>query len=188
MFTNWRPIPSARTVRLLYQLGYITSGTAVGLGTLCVEEQRRRIQILQRVVDNAKIIRAHPRYRGDVAPAVDKEGDAFTAAASLDWMAQSRGQSRSKRRYQDEDVSYTAPTLSSQGSNAQVTPSVPAFEHLEQPSRARVGRRAVHPYQYQGSSHKLVLPHRLPHWCNLRFCRPLRRKLTASMWTAIGHH
>lgn len=71
MYTRWRPVPSARTVRILYQLGYICSGTAVGLATLCLEEQRRRIQILQRIADSAKVIRQHPRYRGNVALALE---------------------------------------------------------------------------------------------------------------------
>ncbi|KAF2481630.1 hypothetical protein BDY17DRAFT_299366 [Neohortaea acidophila] len=66
MFTRGprRPLPSARTIRLLYQFGYIATGTAAGLVTLCLEEQRRRIQILQKVVDNARVIRSHPKYRG----------------------------------------------------------------------------------------------------------------------------
>jgi hypothetical protein len=65
--------PSEATLRVLYQLAYISSGTAVGIGALCAEERRRRTQIVQRVADNAKRIRQSPRYaHGSAAAAVKK--------------------------------------------------------------------------------------------------------------------
>ncbi|CAK4032438.1 hypothetical protein BST61_czeina62g000220 [Lecanosticta acicola] len=66
-----RPVPSKAALRTLYQLAYISSGTAVGIATLCAEEKRRRSQILQRIADNAKRIRGSPRYVGNVASADD---------------------------------------------------------------------------------------------------------------------
>lgn len=96
MYTRWRPVPSARTVRILYQLGYICTGTACGLVTLCLEEQRRRIQILQRVVDNAKVLRQHPRYRGSLALATASEED--YVPTDLDAEALSTPEKRVKRR------------------------------------------------------------------------------------------
>jgi hypothetical protein len=65
--------PSAATLRVLYQLAYISSGTAVGIGALCAEERRRRTQIVQRVADNAKRIRQSPRYAHGSAAAAVKE-------------------------------------------------------------------------------------------------------------------
>ena len=67
--------PSAATLRVLYQLAYISSGTAVGIGALCAEERRRRTQIVQRVADNAKRIRQSPRYAHGAAAVAVKEHD-----------------------------------------------------------------------------------------------------------------
>lgn len=65
--------PSAATLRVLYQLAYISSGTAVGIGALCAEERRRRTQIVQRVADNAKRIRQSPRYAHGAAAAAVRQ-------------------------------------------------------------------------------------------------------------------
>lgn len=65
--------PSAATLRVLYQLAYISSGTAVGIGALCAEERRRRTKIVQRVADNAKRIRQSPRYAHGAAAVAVKE-------------------------------------------------------------------------------------------------------------------
>jgi len=65
--------PSAATLRVLYQLAYISSGTAVGIGALCAEERRRRTQIVQRVADNAKRIRQSPRYAHGAAAVAARE-------------------------------------------------------------------------------------------------------------------
>jgi hypothetical protein len=67
--------PSAATLRVLYQLAYISSGTAVGIGALCAEERRRRTQIVQRIADNAKRIRSSPRYAHGAAAAAVREQD-----------------------------------------------------------------------------------------------------------------
>jgi hypothetical protein len=75
--TSNRPrAPSAATLRVLYQLAYISSGTAVGIGALCAEERRRRTQIVQRVADNAKRIRQSPRYAHGAAAVAVKEHEA----------------------------------------------------------------------------------------------------------------
>ncbi|EME84883.1 uncharacterized protein MYCFIDRAFT_82950 [Pseudocercospora fijiensis CIRAD86] len=58
-----RPVPSKATLRVLYQLAYISSGTAAGIATLCTEERRRQTAVVQKIADNAKRIRQSPRYR-----------------------------------------------------------------------------------------------------------------------------
>lgn len=73
--------PSAATLRVLYQLAYISSGAAVGIGALCAEERRRRTQIVQRIADNAKRIRQSPRYAHGAAAAVLRE----QAAEDFGW-------------------------------------------------------------------------------------------------------
>ena len=67
--------PSAATLRVLYQLAYISSGTAVGIGALCAEERRRRTQIVQKIADNARRIRQSPRYAHGAAAAAVKQRD-----------------------------------------------------------------------------------------------------------------
>nr|OQO29233.1 hypothetical protein B0A51_07778 [Rachicladosporium sp. CCFEE 5018] len=57
-----RIAPSTATLKVLYQLAYISSGTALGVGALCAEERRRRTKIVQRIADNAQRIRQSPRY------------------------------------------------------------------------------------------------------------------------------
>nr|POF05868.1 hypothetical protein CFP56_53255 [Quercus suber] len=69
-----RPVPSKAALKVLYQLAYITSGTAVGIATLCVEERRRQLQLVQKVADNAKRLRQSPRYYQNVALAEDHPG------------------------------------------------------------------------------------------------------------------
>lgn len=59
--------PSIATLRILYQLAYITSGTALGASIICIEERRRRIKILQKIADNARRLRQCPRYIHNVA-------------------------------------------------------------------------------------------------------------------------
>ncbi|KAK5174671.1 uncharacterized protein LTR77_001753 [Saxophila tyrrhenica] len=62
-----RPVPSPGALRVLTQLAYISSGTALGAAALCTEERRRRIKVVQRLADTARVIRQHPRYAGGVA-------------------------------------------------------------------------------------------------------------------------
>nr|OQO29274.1 hypothetical protein B0A51_07519 [Rachicladosporium sp. CCFEE 5018] len=69
-----RIAPSTATLKILYQLAYISSGTALGVGALCAEERRRRTKIVQRIADNAQRIRQSPRYsRGSHAVAAVSE-------------------------------------------------------------------------------------------------------------------
>lgn len=74
--------PSAATLRVLYQLAYISSGTALGVGALCAEERRRRTQIVQRIADNAKRIRQSPRYARGAATAAAVREEEYSSA----WM------------------------------------------------------------------------------------------------------
>jgi len=67
--------PSAATLRVLYQLAYISSGAAVGIGALCAEERRRRTQIVQKIADNARRLRQSPRYAHGAAAAAVKQRD-----------------------------------------------------------------------------------------------------------------
>lgn len=69
-----RPVPSKAALKVLYQLAYISSGTAVGIATLCTEERRRQAKIVQKIADNAKRIRQSPRYVHNAAAAVRRDG------------------------------------------------------------------------------------------------------------------
>ncbi|KXL46475.1 hypothetical protein M433DRAFT_149383 [Acidomyces richmondensis BFW] len=80
-----RPVPSKAALKILYQLAYISSGTAVGLGLLCAEERRRRIQVLQRIADNAKRIRQSPRYYQNAAGVVQETRSLDTQADDFGW-------------------------------------------------------------------------------------------------------
>ncbi|KAF2206865.1 hypothetical protein CERZMDRAFT_102928 [Cercospora zeae-maydis SCOH1-5] len=62
MFSNARPVPSKAALKVLYQLAYISSGTAAGIATLCAEERRRRTQVVQKIADNAKRIKQSPQH------------------------------------------------------------------------------------------------------------------------------
>ncbi|KAM3416160.1 hypothetical protein BST61_g7768 [Cercospora zeina] len=62
MFSNARPVPSKAALKVLHQLAYISSGTAVGIATLCAEERRRRTQVVQKIADNAKRIKQSPQH------------------------------------------------------------------------------------------------------------------------------
>ncbi|CZT14680.1 uncharacterized protein RCC_00653 [Ramularia collo-cygni] len=64
-----RPVPSRAALRILYQLAYISSGTAVGVAALCAEERRRRTHYVQKIADNAKRLRQSPRHVHNVAAA-----------------------------------------------------------------------------------------------------------------------
>lgn len=81
-------VPSAATLRVLYQLAYISSGTAVGIGALCAEERRRRTQIVQRVADNAKRIRQSPRYAHNAAAVAVREHE---SEEEFPWRASDNG-------------------------------------------------------------------------------------------------
>ena len=77
--TKPRPVPSKGALRVLYQLAYISSGTAVGVGVLCAEERRRRTQIVQRIVENGRRVRGSEKYRGygSAALAVREQGQEY---------------------------------------------------------------------------------------------------------------
>jgi len=103
--------PSAATLRVLYQLAYISSGTAVGIGALCAEERRRRTQIVQRVADNAKRIRQSPRYAHGAAAVAVREheieenygwsGNADSNETGSDGLQRSEADRRRARRLEN---------------------------------------------------------------------------------------
>jgi hypothetical protein len=90
--------PSAATLRVLYQLAYISSGTAVGIGALCAEERRRRTQIVQKIADNAKRIRQSPRYAHGAAAAAVKRRD---FEDNFGWFGQETADGSSKQAEAD---------------------------------------------------------------------------------------
>ncbi|KAF2164675.1 hypothetical protein M409DRAFT_56488 [Zasmidium cellare ATCC 36951] len=98
MFNNLRrPVPSKAALKVLYQLAYISSGTAVGIATLCTEERRRQAKIVQKIADNAKRIRQSPRYVHNAATAArrDESGDSqheLMQYAPLDQMEGEQGE------------------------------------------------------------------------------------------------
>ncbi|KJY00514.1 hypothetical protein TI39_contig323g00024 [Zymoseptoria brevis] len=74
MFSTPRPAPSRAALKRLYQLAYISSGTAVGLATLCAEERRRRTNYVQTIADNAKRLRQSPKHVSNAARTVQEPG------------------------------------------------------------------------------------------------------------------
>ncbi|KAK6389842.1 hypothetical protein LTR65_006111 [Meristemomyces frigidus] len=90
-----RPVPSKAALKVLYQLAYISSGTAVGVAALCAEERRRRTQLVQKIADNAKRIRQSPRYYQNAAftsqEADDYGADHGGAEGALEWQHARRG-------------------------------------------------------------------------------------------------
>lgn len=62
MFTNKRPVPSPDALRFLRRIVFISSGTCCGVAALVAEEQRRRIHVARKVVDNARRLKQHPRH------------------------------------------------------------------------------------------------------------------------------
>lgn len=105
MFKTKRPVPSPAALKVLTQLAYISSGAAVGAGVLCAEERRRRTKIVQRVADNAKAIRQHPRHIHNVALASnggdDTELFGFFGRGSIPEQINAR---RRRRRLASEEV------------------------------------------------------------------------------------
>ncbi|GAB7360144.1 hypothetical protein MBLNU230_g7907t1 [Neophaeotheca triangularis] len=86
--TARRPhVPSKPALRVLYQLAYISSGAALGIATLCAEERRRRTKVLQRIADNAKLIRQSPRYYSAGAQVVargEEDGEWWTKLGEVE--------------------------------------------------------------------------------------------------------
>ncbi|KXT12360.1 hypothetical protein AC579_594 [Pseudocercospora musae] len=93
MFTACRRVPSKATLRFLYQLAYISSGTAAGIAALCTEERRRQTAIVQKIADNAKRIRQSPRYRHHAtAAAAVNEAEYDFQRIALDASSSQHGQ------------------------------------------------------------------------------------------------
>src|ERR1700710_3054918 len=82
-----RPVPSKAALKVLYQLAYISSGTAVGVAALCAEERRRRTQLVQKVADNARRIRQSPRYYQNAALAAPVVDDYDVGRAGAEWIS-----------------------------------------------------------------------------------------------------
>ena len=113
-----RHVPSTAALKVLTQLAYISSGTALGAAALCTEERRRRIKRVQRLADNARVIRQHPRYSGNAAlvGAHHGEGEAFE---SFFGGGRREERMRSRRRRGDSDT-----RIEEEGVKAPVLPSM----------------------------------------------------------------
>ncbi|KAK5699242.1 hypothetical protein LTR17_023409 [Elasticomyces elasticus] len=81
-----RPVPSNAALKALRQLAYISSGTAIGVATLCAEERRRRTQTVQKIADNARRIRQSPRYYQNAAVATQTSEDDIIGSGGLGWL------------------------------------------------------------------------------------------------------
>ncbi|KAK0938796.1 hypothetical protein LTR29_009646 [Friedmanniomyces endolithicus] len=82
-----RPVPSTAALKALRQLAYISSGTAIGVATLCAEERRRRTQVIQKIADNARRIRQSPRHYQNAALATQGMDDGLVGGSSgYDWV------------------------------------------------------------------------------------------------------
>jgi hypothetical protein len=75
MFGKTRPVPSSAALKVLHQLAYISSGTAIGAAALCAEERRRRTLIVQKIADNARRIRQSPKYVHNKATSAIKRAE-----------------------------------------------------------------------------------------------------------------
>jgi hypothetical protein len=106
--------PSAATLRVLYQLAYISSGTAVGIGALCAEERRRRTQLVQKIADNAKRIRSSPRYaHGSAAAAVKEDNFGWSGNESESGPTRPADVTRAKARKVENHEGAKMPELPS---------------------------------------------------------------------------
>ncbi|KAK0967571.1 hypothetical protein LTS01_017220 [Friedmanniomyces endolithicus] len=84
-----RPVPSIAALKALRQLAYISSGTAIGVATLCAEERRRRTQVIQKIADNARRIRQSPRHYQNAALATQDTDDGLVGGgAGYDWISE----------------------------------------------------------------------------------------------------
>ncbi|KAK0310465.1 hypothetical protein LTR01_003617 [Friedmanniomyces endolithicus] len=82
-----RPVPSTAALKALRQLAYISSGTVIGVATLCAEERRRRTQVIQKVADNARRIRQSPRHYQNAALATQDADDGLVGGGGgFDWV------------------------------------------------------------------------------------------------------
>ncbi|KAK4898644.1 hypothetical protein LTR27_003816 [Elasticomyces elasticus] len=81
-----RPVPSNAALKALRQLAYISSGTAIGVATLCAEERRRRTQTVQKIADNARRIRQSPRYYQNAAVATQTSEEDIVGSGGLGWL------------------------------------------------------------------------------------------------------
>ncbi|KAK4625049.1 uncharacterized protein CLAFUR5_05888 [Fulvia fulva] len=118
MFSKPRPVPSKAALKFLYQLAYISSGTAVGVATLCAEERRRRTHIVQKIADNAKRLRQSPRHVHNVAVLTEQDEDQDWEQQAQVHMRYTEGTSRSRERQRERysslrDRSAHAPELPS---------------------------------------------------------------------------
>ena len=103
MYSKPRPAPSPAALKVLYQLAYISTGTAVGIATVCAEERRRRIQIVQRIADNARAIRQSPRYYHNVALASSAGDGSEHAFWGGGWTPEGESRRRRKRKVDVHD-------------------------------------------------------------------------------------
>lgn len=63
MFSNLhRPVPSTAALKVLRQLAYVSSGAICGAAALVAEERRRRTRLAEKIVENSRRLKQHPRY------------------------------------------------------------------------------------------------------------------------------
>ncbi|KAK3676217.1 hypothetical protein LTR78_003967 [Recurvomyces mirabilis] len=111
-----RPVPSKDALKVLYQLAYISSGTAAGAATLFAEEQRRRTQYVQRIADNARRVRQSPRHYLSAAVACQEGSeDVVGSEGGVQWVEQDEDGSAEERRRAFTPLGrpYKAPDLPS---------------------------------------------------------------------------
>ncbi|KAK5127931.1 hypothetical protein LTR85_005048 [Meristemomyces frigidus] len=129
-----RPVPSKAALKVLYQLAYISSGTAVGVAALCAEERRRRTQLVQKVADNARRIRQSPRYFQNAALAAPEVDDYDVGRAGSEWVShREHGRGRKGERPQsgNNELAIRGPEL----------PSVVEDAYTEARRQERSGRQ-----------------------------------------------
>ena len=112
MFRTSRPVPSKPALRVLYQLAYISSGTAVGVAALCAEERRRRTHVLQTIADNARRLRQNPRHVHHAAAQVETTDD-YVVTTGLDDVFGARVDAR--RNETSRRLGYGVPDMSVRG-------------------------------------------------------------------------
>ncbi|EMC98893.1 hypothetical protein BAUCODRAFT_383820 [Baudoinia panamericana UAMH 10762] len=81
-----RPVPSEAALKVLYQLAYVSSGTAVGVAALCAEERRRKTQIVQKIADNARRLRQHPRHHQNATMVARSVETGLADSGATDWL------------------------------------------------------------------------------------------------------
>ncbi|KAK1813158.1 hypothetical protein LTR12_012482 [Friedmanniomyces endolithicus] len=120
-----RPVPSTAALKALRQLAYISSGTVIGVATLCAEERRRRTQVIQKIADNARRIRQSPRHYQNAALATqDAEDGIIGGSGGFDWVP-----AYTQARDRNGERSRTKGRVLEDGRSVSRGPELPSFVH-----------------------------------------------------------